>query len=432
MARKSSKSTVDNKLDDQELNQLRAEVVTLRAELDKYKKQQTQPKRARKSHARWQSFFAGMFAFLAIVSFTLFNLSYWTQQTIVDNQQFVKTMSPIIQNSDVQKTLQTEISKQIFSRINLESELNKVLPANLQFISAPLASQFESFTTDKIGETLQSQQVQQIWVNVLSTTHQKLIDYIQNPNNDGNITVDEVYKAVGDQLSQSQIGFLFGKNLPSSIGSITVKQVTWLPKARQALNTLDNITKELGIATVITIVLAFALSRSRAMMAVKLLFFGLLAMGLTLLGIKIIGMQVTSIVSIEQYAPAAKAVYGIITAPLIQQTQGFALLFIAAFGVILVVSPLDWMIWLRKKMRQGLDWLFGLFAKKMHAPQWLSWISDNRFVIGWTLLAVSFFAFALRLPPTVSGVVTGLAVSAIAVFILELIASFCRVANFQK
>ncbi len=384
-----------------------------------------------KKRSFWRSFFAGLSAVIAIVAFMLFNVSYWAQQTIVDNDKFVAAVSPVIKDPDVQNALKTEISNEIFSRIDVQAELEKVLPENLDFIAAPFAGQVKSFTTDKIGEVLQTPQVAEIWTSVLSTTHEKLIAYIQNPNNDGKISVDEIYTTVGDKLKDSQIGFLFGKNLPSSVGSITVKEITWLPKARQALNVLDKVTKELAIASVVFTLLAIGLSKRRGSMVIGLLSFSLLFMFATLLAVRIGATQVNSVLEAGQYAAAGSAVYRIISIGLVEQTQGFALLFASVLGVILITSGESWIVWLRTKMRQGLDWIFGKFASRLVAPKWLVWVAHNRVVIAWTLTGVAYAAFALRIPPTTSGVITALITSGIAVLSLEVIASFCRVAKHK-
>jgi hypothetical protein len=406
-----------------ELRVLKAENAHLKKELTELTTKKTVKKHRR---SFWFSFFAGLSAVVAVTTFMLFNLSYWTQQTIVDNKKFTAAVSPIIQDQDVQKALQTEISKQIFTRINVEQELQQILPENLQFIAAPLASQFESFATAKIGDALKSDQVQQAWTTTLSTVHGKLMDYIQNPQNDGKITVDDIYKTVGDQLSSSQIGFLFGKNLPSSIGSVTVKEVTWLPKARQYLNLLDKLTKELAIATVVATALAIGLARRRVNMVIGLIVFSGLFMLATLAAIKTGYLQVDGIVKNNDYDAAAKAVYSIISSSLVAQTQGFLALLGSFLIVLFVVSPLDWVVWLRTKFTAGLDWLTIKLPFSFNSPNWLHWASSNKAVIAWTLTAVMYASFALRLPPTVSGVVTALVASLVSVVVLEIAASIER------
>lgn len=412
-----------------ELSMLKSENEMLKKEVAALTKQK-KDKKQRKSF--WQSFFAGIFATIAITSFMLFNISYWLQQTIVDNQKFTAAVSPIIQDDSVQKALQTEISKQIFARINVEQELQKVLPENLQFIAAPLASQFEGFATSKIGEALDSPQVQQAWTTTLSTIHTKLIDYIQNPQNDGKITVDEIYKTVGEQLSTSQIGFLFGKNLPSSIGSITVKEVTWLPKARQYLNTLDQITKELAIVTIVSIVAAIALSRRRVGMVIGLVSFSIIFMAATLAAVKIGATQIDGIVKNGDYVAASQSIYQIISSSLVSQTQGFMALLLSFLLVILVVSNIDFVVWARRSLRASLDWLTGKLHWKFTIPDWLAWIAHNKIAIAWTLTGVMFISFAFRLPPTKSGVLTALVSSFIVVLVLEVIASVVRVCGQKK
>lgn len=414
----------------EELALLKEENDQLKQEISLLKAQSEKPAKA-KQGSFWRSLGAGLCAFLAIVSLVLFNISYWTQQTIIDNKQFVATVSPIIESPEVQKTLQTEISNQIFSRINIEGELKAALPENLQFIAAPFASQVQSFVTDKIGEALQTPQVSQAWTTILGTVHQQLIDYIQNPNNTGVITVDGIYKTVGDQLKDSQVGFLFGKTLPGSIGSVTITEVKWLPKARQALDVLHQATLGLAISTVAFAALALALSKRRVGMTIKLMVGSLFGMLITL-GVLYLGQHSVNASVAADFRSAAVAIYDIVTHPLIEQTKGIAALLGGVLAVIFVASRVGWVTWLREKMRISMDWLFARFSTKLLLPEWLPQIPKNRLVIAWTLTAVSFALFALRLPPTLSGVVTAVVVAGLCELALEVVSSYCRVAQQQN
>jgi hypothetical protein len=164
-------------------------------------------------------------------------------------------------------------------------------------------------------------------------------------------------------------------------------------------------------------------------MVIGLLAFSLLFMFATLAAIRIGGTQVDSVLTPGQNAAAGTAIYKIVSAGLVKQTQGFALLFASVLGVILVTSGESWIVWLRTKMRQAFDWLLSRFVHAISAPKWLDWIAGNKVVIAWTLTAVAYAAFALRIPPTSAGVTTALLCSAIAALMLEVIASFCRVAK---
>lgn len=424
-AKKQPKKTIKKEA---EIEMLVEENQALKQELEQLKTIENQEN---KKGSRWRSFFAGFFAVLMIVSIVLFNIAFWTRQTVIDDTQFVATVSPIIKDPDVQKALQTEISKQIFAKINVEEELKNALPENLDFIAAPFASQVQGFVTGKIGEALNTPQVANAWSMVLGTTHQQLISYIQNPNNDGKITVDEVYKTVGDQLKNSQVGFLFGKSLPASIGSVTVKEITWLPKARMWLDSLQKLTTILAVSTVVFGALALLLSRRRVGMLVKLMAGSLVGMILTL-GLLAFGSYETGINVPAEFKAASVAVFDIITEPLVSQTKGIAALLASVLFVAFVASKVGWVTWLRENMRSGMDWLFNRFSKKLALPEWLQQIPKNRLVIAWTLTGVSFAIFALRLPPNLSGVVTAVIVAGICELVLEVISSYCRVATSQN
>jgi len=407
-----------------------AQVAALKAENDLLKQEIKilTEKRVKKSRQRsfWRSFFAGLAAVIAVVCFMLFNISYWTQKTIIDNKQFTAAVAPIISDADVQVALQKEITKQIFTRINVEQELKTALPDNLQFIAAPFASQVESFTSDKIGDALRSPQVAAAWTTVISTVHSQLLAYIQDPANNGVITVDDVYAKVGDQLKTSQIGFLFGKNLPSSVGTVTLAKVKFLPQARQALDVLQSITNQLALAAIIGAVVALGLSTRRKAMLVGLLSFSLLFMLCTLVAIQI-GQWQTGVQVAPAYSAAAISVYSIVTDSLVKQTQGFAALFGAVLAILFIASSLDWVVWLRKQYRKGLDWIFVKLPIHIVSPGWLVWTAANQIVITWTLIAVMFVAFALRIPPTKNGVIGALIGSAIVVIALSGASSFVRV-----
>lgn len=425
VTKKQPKKTVKK---DDEIEMLVEENLALKQELDKLKKTTDNP---HKKGTLWRPFFAGFFAILAVISLVLFNAAYWTRQTVINNNQFVSTVSPLIKDADIQKALQTEISKQIFAKINVEEELKKALPENLDFIAAPFAAQVQSFVTGKIGEALNTPQVANAWTTVLGTAHQQLISYIENPNNDGKITVDEVYKTVGNELQNSQVGFLFGKNLPSSIGSITVKEITWLPKARMWLDNLQKLTNILAISTVVFGALALSLSRRRILMLVKLMLGSLIGM-LATLGLLAAGSYEAGVNVPVEFKAASISVFDIITQPLASQTKGIAALLASVLFVAFVASRVGWVTWLRENMRFSMDWLFNRFSTKLALPDWLPQIPKNRLVIAWTLTGVSFALFALRLPPKLSGVVTAVIVAGVCELALEVVSSYCRVAVKQN
>lgn len=374
--------------------------------------------------SRWRPILSGLCATIAVVSFALWNVGYWTRATITDTDSFVAATAPLIRDQDIEKALQAKISQEIFSRVNLQQELTNVLPENLTFIAEPLASQVEGFATNKIGEALASEQAAQVWQQTLTVAHGKIIDYLEDPTKDSTISLSEVYAFAGSKLQDGKAGFLFGHTLPSSVGNITVANLPNVDKARQALKVLDQTVVALGATTIVMLIAAIALSTKKRNILVGMSIFTLVFMFATVAALAIGQAQIANAVAPE-YSDAAKAAFSIITEQLRSQTLGVAWLVMAGLGVMLVVSEWSVMQFIRRSLRLGLDWLAGRLPA-FTMPGILSWIALNRLVIAWTLVAVSFALFALRMPPTQSGVMSALVASAVVILVLESIDALQR------
>lgn len=417
---------------DSETKRLLEEKKLLESELETLRQIKVLNEQPQKKNTFWRSFFAGITAAIAIICLILFNISYWTQNTIINNDQFVSTMSPLIKDPDIQAALQTEITNQIFSRVNLEQELEKVLPNNLDFIAAPFADQVKSFATTEVGKILKSQQAADAWTKLLSATHSNIIAYLQNPNNDGTISVDSLYKIAADQLQGTSIGFLFKNQLPASVGNITITQIKGVPEAQKYIKLLQSTTRQLALVGLIALAIAIALSTKRRKIVITILVIGGIGLAITIGAIGIAQSQVGSQVA-SQYSAAASAVFRIISQPLISHTKGFEALILALLFITIISAPYNWLIWARGYVNKGFDGVIKrVISHNKGLPGWIFIVSEQRVKIGWVLIGLSFIIFAFRLPPTVDGAWGALISSAIVVFILEIFASLGRCRSISK
>lgn len=423
MAKKTTKNAAALKKDTAELVALKKENELLRAQLAESK---SEKKPGKKQKSFWRALGAGFFAILAVISFSLLNIAYWTKNTVINTDQFVSTMQPLIKDPDVQKALQTNITDEIFAQVNLEAELKKALPENLQFIAAPFAGQVKSFTYNKIGDVLNSQQAYDVWTKILQTGHSQIIAYIQDPNNSGKITVDSVYQLAGEQLKDSDVGFLFNKTLPNSVGTITLANVEGVPKARAALNALQESTIVLSAVAAISTILAIAMSIKRRNMIMGLSIATFIFMLATIQLYSFSAHEIRTVVD-PQFAAASEAAYKIIAQPLLEQTQGIAAFIGSIIILVIVTSKWPSMVAARKFARKSLDFIFAKLVRGWGGAPFLNWIADNRSVISWTLIGVAYALFALRIPPTVHGVKEALIFSGVTVLAVEILSGLSRV-----
>ena len=111
----------------------------------------------------------------------------------------------------------------------------------------------------------------------------------------------------------------------------------------------------------------------------------------------------------------------------------FTIWFISSLlAIILVSSSLSWIVWLRKKVRYGLDWSVEKIGFKFDVPEWLIKIINWRVLIQWISVGVLYAIFAIRLPITIDGVVSALVWSAIVVSLVEILDSFVAFAKNKK
>ena len=425
MSNQLSKVKAQAKLEHEAALKLAIENEKLRAEL---KGAETTKKR---DYSLWRPFGAVVLTTIAVACLLLFNVSYWVRDTVFNTNKFVSTVQPLLKDPEIQKTLQTEITNQLFTQIDLEAELKKALPDNISLIAAPFAGQVKSFTYGKIGQVLNSPQAYQIWTKLLTASHSQIMAYIQNPNNSGVITVNGLYDLAGEELKTTDVGFLFGKHLPNTVGDIQIADIKGVPQARKALNQLQSLTTVLGVVTLVSALLAILVSVKRRRTVIVVSSLMLVMMLSTLLALKIGDTQVGGQVQ-AQYAAAAEATYRIISKPLAVQTQGAIALLVSFIVVAIVSSSWKYIAWLKSQLRRGLDWISYKVIGDWAKAKWISVISSNKALICWVLVAVSFAGFAFRLPPTVYGAEIALLVSAIVAFVLELFGSVARTAKSKK
>jgi hypothetical protein len=402
----------------------------LMAEIDRLSKEiaKLEAKKPKKNGIAWRKLFVVLSASLAIACFTVFNLSFWLNRTIVNNEQFAQTVTPIIKDEEVQKVLANRITDRVFDKVDLEQKLQENLPENVQFIAGPLTSKVEDFANQKVLEVVSSPKTAEIWNTTITKTHDVIIGYVQNPNSTGQINVDQIYQAASKELQDSRLSILANKDLPDSIGSVNVVDIKWFPQVRNYLNILKNINIALLFGSVIFSAIAIALSKKKLKLAITISSYVFASMLALLIALQILINQGSLQAAIENQA-AVKAILHIVTNPLANQLAGFAGLFGSVVIFALISSRFKWAIAMRNTYRRANDYLLGAMLRKVKSssPGWIIWLAQQRLIIVWSLISIFYVVFAFRIPPTIDSAIDALITSVIAVFVLEVFSSINRV-----
>ena len=157
-----------------ELFRLRSEVATLRTE------PRPRPKR------RWRSAVAVVLIVLGCVLAPLAGVSVWIHNQVSDTDRFVRTMSPLVHDPDVQNALTDKLTTTVFQYVDVQGVasdavdalgaqgLPPLLVARLDALTPTLTSAVTGFVHDKVGELVASPAFTSAWNQAITVAHRQL------------------------------------------------------------------------------------------------------------------------------------------------------------------------------------------------------------------------------------------------------------------
>jgi hypothetical protein len=241
-----------------EVEQLRARVVELEAELEAAEGQEaTVTGEPGRRSAGW-AVLSVVLIVLGVVLAPVSVASVWAKATLSDTDRYVATVAPIAQDPGVQKALADKITTVIFERLDIQgitsealtnlSQLPNVPPrvaTVLPGLSVPIANGVQSFTHDQVSKLLASPQFAQLWEQVNRAAHQQVVALLEGKQGGavsaqgGTITVNlaPIIATVKDRLVAQ--GFGLASNIPSVDASFTLVQSDSVTKAQSLFGLLN-------------------------------------------------------------------------------------------------------------------------------------------------------------------------------------------------
>jgi hypothetical protein len=370
-----------------------------------------------------KNFFRGLGIFTLVlvsaVALFLANHAYWAESVITNNKVFLATTAPIISSPEVQKYITNSLTTEIFKNVDVEARLHEYLPARIQFLAGPLSGQIKTQTTSQIAKFLATPKVAQVWTSILSNSQKSIVEYLSNDNNDGIITLNNVYKLAQNELAGTSAGFLLKKDLPPSMGQIEITKISWVPKVKGHLNLVKIAPEVLFGVLAVCSALALVLSKKKKQLLVVITGVYVATLALAYYSVAVGGLFAES-----QIASADKnlvdAVYAIVTAPLKSQTLAFLWIAVSAFVGALLAAPYKWVGCCVAFIRRGLESLANKALPRFRSPEWLELISKYSFALKCALTVLWYLVFAIKLPPSVGGVVVASVASAVSILVVEI------------
>jgi hypothetical protein len=299
---------------------------------------------------------------VAVVTGLVAMFAVWANRQVLNTDHWTNTSSKLLANQNIRNALGAYLVDQLFTSVNVQQELQSILPPQAQALAGPAAGGLRTLADDRAPKLLARPRVQDAWRTANRTAHKEFLTLINGGGSTistdkgevvlhlnnlvgqlaGNLGIEQQVQAAQSKLkggagakARSTAQQKLGVTIPASTGSLVIMK-------SDDLNTVQDVAQAVhhlaALFTALTLVLfAFAVWLARgwrreALRTTGWCFFGL---GLfVLLGRRVVGNHVVDgLVSQASVKPAAHSAWDIGTTLL--RDIGIAML---AYGVIIVIA----------------------------------------------------------------------------------------------
>lgn len=242
---------------------------------------------------RWRRILVGVLVVLGCLLVPLSILSVWVHSTLLDTDQWVATVDPLVDNPDVQQAVATRVTNAIIDNTDIEGEVRSALPDVAKRLAPTIAAGAEQAVGVAALKIVESDQFESLWKTMNRRAHTRVVAVLQGKGNqtfetkNGEITitlapiVDEVKKELNDR----GISFFDNVQIPGAKNRITLFASDDLQQAQSITDLLDQVALILPILTFIVFAAAIILSGNRRRTVLRSALGVALAMGLLIVAL---------------------------------------------------------------------------------------------------------------------------------------------------
>jgi hypothetical protein len=252
-----------------ELERLRREVSTLK----------TAPRPPRRGF-RWRSLFAVILIVLGCVLAPVAGLAVWTNNQVSDTDRFVRSISPLIEDPDVQARITDRVTDTIFQYVDVQgiaddgvnALVDQGLPARvgdrLLTLTPTLTSAVTGFVHDKVAELVASPAFVAAWNQALALAHRQMDTILSGDSTTVVVRGDSVFLDLApfiDLAKQrlSDAGLTAVSLVPEVHPSVKLAKADTLVRAQTAYSTLNTVAGVLPWIVLGLFVVGIYLARNR-------------------------------------------------------------------------------------------------------------------------------------------------------------------------
>ncbi len=252
-------------------------------------------------------------SFLAFLSV----FAIWTERQALNTDDWVETSGRLIQNETIREALGDYLVDQLYENVDVEEELSQKLPGETKELAGPISGGLRQVAPEGANQVLQSSTAQELWKSANRTTHEQLLEVLEEK--EGTLATEEgevslnLGSLVTNLADQVGIGADLAEKLPEDAGQITILRSDQLKTAQDVVVAIKGLALVLSLLTFLCFGLAIYLSREGRWVTVLYCGVGLIAAGFAVIVAREVagGIVVGQLVEEDSVKPAAEAAWSI-------------------------------------------------------------------------------------------------------------------------
>lgn len=247
----------------------------------------------------------------------------WTERQALNTDDWVSTSGRLIQNQKIREAVGNYLVDQLYENVDVEKAVSERLPGDTKDLAGPISGGLRQFAGDGADQVLQSSTAQELWKSANRTTHEQLLDVLEEKEGtvateEGRVTLN-LASLVTNLADQVGIGASLAEKLPPDAGQVTILRSDQLKTAQDIVVAVKGLALILSLLTLLCFGAAIYLSRDGRWVTVLFCGIGLVSAGFAVIVVREIsgGIVVGQLVDEESVKPAAEAAWSIGTSLMI-------------------------------------------------------------------------------------------------------------------
>jgi hypothetical protein len=252
-----------------ELERLRREVEGLRAQ-----------KRPARRPFRWRSLIAVVLVVVGCVLTPVAGLAVWTNNQVSDTDRFVRSVSPLVHDPDVQEALTNKVTATIFQYVDVQQLADDGVAAlvaqgippqlgdRLQTLTPTVVSAVEGFLRDRVADLVASPAFATAWNEAIAAAHRQMDAVLSGDSQSIVVRGDTVYLDLAPFIDLakkrlSEAGLTIVNSVPEVHPTVALAKADTLVRAQTAYSTLNTVAGVLPWLVLMFFVVGVYLARNR-------------------------------------------------------------------------------------------------------------------------------------------------------------------------